>query len=81
MIHLLAKDAAEIAGTVELRLGESRANMPVGTILSMIDQQAQAMSASHLSLLSSAFRQAKARSVSAAARRSMIGLSNPSSWA
>jgi hypothetical protein len=47
MIQLLAKDAAEIAGTVELQLGEGRTNMPVGTILSMIEQQTQVMSAVH----------------------------------
>ncbi|HWI26482.1 MAG TPA: hypothetical protein VN668_05890 [Stellaceae bacterium] len=47
MIQLLAKDAAQIAGTVELELGEGRTNMPVGTILSMIEQQTQVMSAVH----------------------------------
>jgi hypothetical protein len=47
MIQLLQKDAAEIAGTVELQLGEGRTNMPVGTILSMIEQQTQVMSAVH----------------------------------
>jgi hypothetical protein len=47
MIQLLAKDAAQIAGTVELELGEGRTNMPMGTILSMIEQQTQVMSAVH----------------------------------
>ena len=47
MIQLLMKDAAQIAGTVELELGEGRTNMPVGTILSMIEQQTQVMSAVH----------------------------------
>jgi hypothetical protein len=47
MIRLLTKDAAQIAGTVELELGEGRTNMPVGTILSMIEQQTQVMSAVH----------------------------------
>jgi hypothetical protein len=47
MIQLLMKDAAQIAGTVELELGEGRTNMPVGTILSLIEQQTQVMSAVH----------------------------------
>jgi hypothetical protein len=47
MIQLLQKDAAQIAGTVELELGEGRTNMPVGTVLSMIEQQTQVMSAVH----------------------------------
>ena len=47
MIDMLMKDAAQIAGTVELELGEGRTNMPVGTILSMIEQQTQVMSAVH----------------------------------
>jgi len=47
MIEMLMKDAAQIAGTVELELGEGRTNMPVGTILSMIEQQTQVMSAVH----------------------------------
>jgi len=47
MIQLLMKDAAQIAGTVELELGQGRTNMRVGTILSMIEQQTQVMSAVH----------------------------------
>ncbi len=43
----MQKEAQSMAGVVELELGEGRTNMPVGTLLSMIEQQTQVMSAVH----------------------------------
>lgn len=47
MMQLLEKQAAEMAGQVTIETGEGRTNTPVGTIMSMIEQQTQVMAAVH----------------------------------
>lgn len=46
----LEDDARKLAGTVELEAGEGRTNVPVGTIMAMIEQQTQMMTAVHKGL-------------------------------
>lgn len=43
-------DARKLAGTVDLEAGEGRTNVPVGTIMAMIEQQTQMMTAVHKGL-------------------------------
>jgi hypothetical protein len=43
-------NARKLAGTVDLEAGEGRTNVPVGTIMAMIEQQTQMMTAVHKGL-------------------------------
>lgn len=45
----IEQDVKRLAGTTELEIGEGRANVPVGTIMAMLEQQTQQMSAVHKS--------------------------------
>lgn len=45
--ELVGQDAQRLAGSIEMEVGEGRTNIPVGTIMSMIEQQTQVMSAVH----------------------------------
>lgn len=47
IMELVKQDAMRLAGTVMLEVGEGRTNMPVGSILAMIEQQMQVMAAVH----------------------------------
>jgi hypothetical protein len=39
LMQSVAQDVDQLAGTVEIEIGENRANVPVGTILAMVEQQ------------------------------------------
>lgn len=43
----MAQDVQRMSGAVDLEVGEGRANVPVGTIMAMIEQQTQVMGAVH----------------------------------
>jgi hypothetical protein len=45
--EMVEQGAMRLGGTVNLEVGEGRTNVPVGTIMSMIEQQTQIMSAVH----------------------------------
>lgn len=45
--EIIGQDAQRMAGAVEMEVGEGRANVPVGTIMAMIEQQTQVMAAVH----------------------------------
>ena len=45
----IENDVQRLAGTTEIEIGEGRANVPVGTIMAMLEQQTQQMSAVHKS--------------------------------
>lgn len=45
----IEQDVKRMAGTAEIEIGEGRANVPVGTIMAMLEQQTQQMSAVHKS--------------------------------
>lgn len=45
----IEQDVKRMGGTLELEIGEGRANVPVGTIMAMLEQQTQQMSAVHKS--------------------------------
>lgn len=45
--ELIGQDAQRMAGAVEMQVGEGRTNVPVGTIMAMIEQQTQVMAAVH----------------------------------
>ena len=45
--EMVAQDAMRLGGTVELEVGEGRTNVPVGTMMGMIEQQTQVMAAVH----------------------------------
>lgn len=47
LAEIIGADAQRMAGAVEMDSGDGRTNIPVGTILSMIEQQTQVMSAVH----------------------------------
>jgi hypothetical protein len=47
LAELIGQDAQRLAGAVDLEVGEGRANVPVGTIMAMIEQQTQVMGAVH----------------------------------
>lgn len=47
--EIVRERAQRLGGTVEIETGEGRTNMPVGTIMSMIEQQTQVMAAVHKS--------------------------------
>lgn len=47
LAEMIEQEGKQIAGTVEMEVGEGRANMPVGTIMSMIEQKTQVMAAVH----------------------------------
>lgn len=47
LAELIRQDAQKLIGTVEIEVGEGRTNVPVGTILAMIEQQTQVMGAIH----------------------------------
>jgi hypothetical protein len=47
LIEIIKNDAMRLGSTVQLEVGEGRANMPVGTVLAMIEQQIQVMAAVH----------------------------------
>jgi hypothetical protein len=44
VLELIKQDAMRLGGTVMLEVGEGRTNVPVGTVLAMIEQQTQMMS-------------------------------------
>src|SRR5690606_25807552 len=50
MCRMIEDDARKLAGTVDLEAGEGRTNVPVGTIMAMIEQQTQLMTAVHKGL-------------------------------
>lgn len=43
----IGQDAQRISGAIEMDVGEGRANVPVGTVMAMIEQQTQIMAAVH----------------------------------
>ncbi len=45
--EIIGQDAMRLAGAVELEVGEGRTNVPVGTMMSMVEQQTQMMAAVH----------------------------------
>lgn len=45
--EIIGQDAMRMAGAVELEVGEGRSNVPVGTMLAMVEQQTQTMAAVH----------------------------------
>ena len=47
LIDMIQQKVAQLAGTVEIETGDGRTNVPVGTIMSMIEQQTQVMTAVH----------------------------------
>lgn len=47
LAEIIGQDAQRLAGAVDLEVGEGRANVPVGTIMAMIEQQTQVMGAIH----------------------------------
>lgn len=47
LAELIGQDAQRLAGAVDMEVGEGRANVPVGTIMAMIEQQTQVMGAVH----------------------------------
>ena len=47
LLRDLQADVDKMSGTLELEMGTNRTNMPVGTILAMIEQQAQDITAVH----------------------------------
>lgn len=47
MIQQLAGDGQQLAGTADVEVGEGRANVPVGTVMAMVEQQTQVMAACH----------------------------------
>lgn len=46
----LEEDARKLAGVADLQAGEGRTNVPVGTVMAMIEQQTQMMTAVHKGL-------------------------------
>jgi hypothetical protein len=44
---MVQQDAQRLAGAIEMEVGEGRTNIPVGTMMSMIEQQTQVMAAVH----------------------------------
>lgn len=47
LLRDLTQDVEKMSGTLEIEVGNNRTNMPVGTILAMIEQQAQDLTAVH----------------------------------
>jgi hypothetical protein len=47
MAQWLEKSSKELAGSAELQVGEGQANMPVGTVMAMLDQATKPLSAVH----------------------------------
>ena len=47
LAEVIGQDAQRMAGAVDMEVGEGRANVPVGTIMAMIEQQTQVMGAVH----------------------------------
>lgn len=47
LMEIVKQDAMRLGGTVQLEVGEGRTNVPVGTILAMIEQQIQVMAGVH----------------------------------
>ncbi len=45
--EIITQDAQRMAGAVEMEVGEGRSNVPVGTVMAMIEQQTQVMAAVH----------------------------------
>lgn len=50
LCKMIEGDARKLAGTVDLEAGEGRTNVPVGTIMAMIEQQTQLITAVHRGL-------------------------------
>lgn len=51
--EIIGQDATRMAGATEMEVGEGRSNVPVGTMMAMIEQQTQVMAAVHKRLHSS----------------------------
>lgn len=47
LMEIIKQDAMRLGGTVQLEVGEGRANVPVGTVLAMVEQQVQVMAEVH----------------------------------
>lgn len=47
LAEMIQQDAMRLGGTVEMEVGDGRANVPVGTIMAMIEQQTKIMAAVH----------------------------------
>lgn len=47
LVDKIASDVQRLGGTVELDVGEGRTNIPVGTMLAMVEQATQTMAAVH----------------------------------
>lgn len=47
LAEAIGADAQRMSGAVEMEVGEGRANIPVGTVMAMIEQQTQVMGAVH----------------------------------
>lgn len=45
--EIIGQDATRMAGSAEMQVGEGRTNVPVGTMMAMIEQQTQVMAAVH----------------------------------
>lgn len=50
LAEAIEEDAKALGGVVEMEVGEGRTNVPVGTMMSMIEQQTQIMAAVHKGL-------------------------------
>ena len=57
--EVISQDAQRMAGAIEMDVGEGRANVPVGTVMAMIEQQTQVMAAVHKRLHTSQAREFK----------------------
>jgi hypothetical protein len=47
LMELVKQDAMRLGGTVELQVGEGNTQVPVGTVLAMVEQQTQVMAGVH----------------------------------
>lgn len=57
--EIIGQDATRMAGAAEMEVGEGRTNVPVGTMMAMIEQQTQVMAAVHKRLHSAQAQELK----------------------
>lgn len=57
LAEIIAKSAQDLAGTVSIQVGEGRGDIPVGTMLAMVEQQTKNMAAVHKRLHTSQKRE------------------------